>query len=139
MDRDTATVLEIDAEEDDVDVFVDDKRSVSESEYKKYVRDADVEDYLRGRYLILIYVCMFICVSICILLHIIAFMNIYMCINIYIHVYICICMSIGILWVIQMYQDGVCPDYSYSFSGICLLLLFLALFLLMGHSQWHYS
>ena len=23
----------------------------------------------------------------------------------------------GVLWVIQMYIDGVCPDYSYSFSG----------------------
>jgi hypothetical protein len=23
----------------------------------------------------------------------------------------------GLLWVVQMYQDGVCPDYSYTYAG----------------------
>ena len=43
---------------------------VSDMEYLNYVRDSDIEEYLRG-----------------------------------------------ILWNIQMYVDGVCPDMAYSFSG----------------------
>ena len=60
---------EDDEEEDgdgDGDGGTEQGQVVSEEEYCLYVRDADVEDYLRG-----------------------------------------------LLWVVQMYQDGVCPDYSY--------------------------
>jgi hypothetical protein len=46
------------------------KSCVTEAEYMKYVRNADIEDYLKG-----------------------------------------------VLWVVQMYVDGVCPDVSYTFSG----------------------
>ena len=36
---------------------------------------------------------------------------------IYPFIYLFICYVSGVLWVIQMYCEGVCPDFSYSFCG----------------------
>ena len=57
-------------DDDDGDLESEDGQVVSEEEYMNYVRDADIECYLRG-----------------------------------------------LLWVVQMYMEGVCPDFSYSFAG----------------------
>ena len=59
-----------DSDNDDGDLESEDGQVVSEEEYMNYVRDADIECYLRG-----------------------------------------------LLWVVQMYMEGVCPDFSYSFAG----------------------
>ena len=59
-----------DSDDDDGDLESEDGQVVSEEEYMSYVRDADIECYLRG-----------------------------------------------LLWVVQMYMEGVCPDFSYSFAG----------------------
>ena len=71
-DGDAISVVSLDKgeEEGEEDNDLEDGQVVSEEEYMSYVRDADIECYLRG-----------------------------------------------LLWVGQMYLEGVCPDFSYSFAG----------------------